>query len=526
MELELNPAQTSLLLAKRELDLERRRAQIRTENGLLGYHPHPKQHGFHAAASYHYRYMRTGNRFGKSEMGAAEDVAFALGYRPWYPEGDPLRYLGIPNHPTKGLIITVDWDKSKEVFTENSADGPNLGKLFKYIPRNCLGQPTKNHSGKIDRIPVKHRSGGWSVIHLDTVASFKQNPLAFESGSWDWLHVDEPIPEAAYKAIIRGFADRDGKAWFTCTPLSEPWIDSKFIPDMEDQTKADLTVAHGDFWMDTGSSYDNPYNTIEAINRVMAQYTDEERETRLTGIPKAYHGLVFKEFSWNLHVLKNPPPGWRDWSTPPSNYCIRYAIDYHFRKNDAVLFIATSPQEISYVYEEIWEQLLIDDEVLRIKSVLGSHVAQPGLVDPLASTPNKVTDSTAMDEYRRLGLAVLPATKDPVNGIRAVKSLLKARTKTNQPVLYFNPACRRTLFEISRGFIWDDDENKPIKKNDDMMENLHRLALQGLTYIEPAGEHDYSVIPKRDLFENVIDAAAFLRDPGLRREERPNRYLA
>lgn len=487
----------SVLLARRELALEKRQQELFLENQITFYAPHEKQQAFHANALARYRYARTGNRFGKSEMGAAEDVAFALGYRPWIPKGNPLRTLGIPPFPTKGLVVTTDWDKSKEVFTEQ--EGTNKGKLIKYIPKAALGQPTRNHSGAIDRIPIKHVSGGWSVIHLDTVKSYKQNPLGQESSVWDWAHIDEPCPEGMWKAIARGLVDRGGRGWFTCTPLTEPWIDEAFVPDLEAGRGLETTIiSSGDRWMMTGSMSDNPHNTPEDIKSFMAWLTDDEKEARLHGLPTSFAGLVFKEFSWNKHVLQDPPKGWKDWNTPPKDWCIRYAIDYHFRKNDAVLFIATSPQGISVVYGEFWQQMLIEEEVQCIKDFLGTHPSQPGIVDPLASTPNKLTETTAMDEYRRLGLAVIPATKDPVNGIRSVKATLKARDKHDRPVLFFNTNLRRTLFEISRGFVWDGDENKPVKKNDDMMENLHRLCLQGLTYIEPAGEYDYTPVSLPD----------------------------
>lgn len=490
-----------LLLARRELALEQRAKELRRENQITFYTPHEKQSAFHANAAFRYRYARTGNRFGKSEMGAAEDVAFALGYRPWLREGDPLRILGIPLHPTKGLVVTTDWDKSKEVFTEQ--EGTNVGKLIKYIPRSALGQPTRNHSGAIDRIPVQHISGGWSVIHLDTVKSYKQNPLGQESSVWDWCHIDEPCPEGMWKAIARGLVDRGGRGWFTCTPLTEPWIDDAFVPDLGADRGLDATTFEsGDRWMMTGSMTDNPFNTKEDIDSFMSWLTDDEKDARLHGLPTSFAGLVFKEFRWDQHVLTEERLklffGWNNAHTPPKDWCIRFAIDYHFRKNDAVLFIATSPQNISICYAELWEQMLIEDEVKRINEVLGSHTPLPGIVDPLASTPNKMTETTAMDEYRRLGLPVIPATKDPVNGIRAVKATLKAREKRGLPVLYVMDHLRRTLFEISRGFVWDGDENKPVKKNDDMMENLHRMCLQGLVYIEPTGEYDYAPIRVRD----------------------------
>ena len=481
-----------LNLKRRELSLLKRRSELQRTNALAFFAPHPKQVLFFSNAKYRFRYARTGNRFGKSEMGAAEDISFALGYRPWIPEGDPYRTLGLPSHPTKGLIVTTDWDKSKEVFTEQ--EGTNLGKLFRYIPDNKLGRPTRNHSGAIDRIPVKHISGGWSIIHLDTVKSYKQNPLGQESSVWDWAHIDEPIPEGMWKAIVRGLTDRGGRAWFTCTPLSEPWIDEAFVPNLEDQSKENLAEIFSDVdsrWMMTGSMDDNPYLSAEDIELTLSWYTDEEKEARRNGIPTSYAGIVYKEFNWNDHVRIAPPPGWESWDKPPANACIRWGLDYHFRKNDAILFTATMPDERTYVWAELWQPMLVEEEVQEIKHVLGGRVPLPGLVDPLASTPNKLTDTTAMDEFRRLGLAVVPATKDPVNGIRAVKAILKYRDKQGIPGLVFNASLKRTLFEISRGFIWDGENNKPIKENDDMLENLYRICLQGLTYIEPATDADY-----------------------------------
>lgn len=521
---------TELYLARRRLQLARREAELRRDNAIAFFQPHPKQITFfEAAAKYRYRYARTGNRFGKSEMGSAEDISFALGYRPWFPEGDPRRTAGIPPHETKGLIVCTTWKKSQEVFTE--MQGGNRGKLFKYIPASALGTPSRNHSGFIDRIPVRHISGRWSIIHIDTIEGYKKNPLAQESSVWDWVHIDEPIPEKMWKAIARGLVDRGGSAWFTCTPLTEPWIDEAFVPDLGSDRGESVSFTNGDRFMMTGSMYDNPHNTESDIQSFLSWLTPEEQECRINGLPTSFSGLVYKEFSWTDHVLKTLPPGWSTWSTPPPDYCVRFAIDYHFRKNDAVLFIATSPQNIHYVYAELWRQMLLEEEVSAIKDILGKHVPQPGLVDPLASTPGKVTEITAMDEYRRLGLPVLPATKDPVNGIRAVKSQLKARDKHGRPVIFFNPACSRTLFEISRGFVWDDDENRPIKKNDDMMENLYRLCLDGLPYVEPATAEDYKPIQPTDFSTNVVEfpdllSSGFDDDKKDRARKYANRYRA
>jgi hypothetical protein len=492
---------SDLLLLRREVQLEKRKQELLRTHAIFFYTPHSKQALFHDAADFHYRYARTGNRFGKSEMGAAEDVAFALGYRPWLPENDPKRTKGIPNHPTKGLIVSIDWDKSEEAFTS-----VETGKLFKYIPKDCFISYEKNHSGSIDLIRVKHKSGGTSTIHLDTVKSFKQNPLGQETSHWDWIHYDEPPEEGMYKANIRGLMDHDGRVWFTCTPLEQPWIDTLFVPDLQEQIKSDIGVeAQGDFWMMTGATDDNPYLTQKSIERVMAQYTPDERETRRSGVPRAYSGLVYKEARWEVHVRKDPPPGWKAWFAPPQDHTLRFAIDYHPRKPHHVMFIATSPQEYHYIYAELFVSCLMSELVADIRLCL--HLREPtvpGLIDPLSDTPNRVTDITPLEEVLRLGLPVVAATKDPYNGILKVKELFSARDRKGNPIIVVNSACRRTTFELFRGYIWDADTNKPKKENDDAMENLYRLALQGLTYIEPATINDFVAIKPRDFATPTI----------------------
>lgn len=501
----------SLALLRYEVQLEEQLSQKERDFAIAFFQPHAKQQQFYAAAGYHYRYARTGNRFGKSEMGAAEDIAFALGERPWYPEGHPLRVLGIPNHATKGLIITTDWDKSTEVFTET--EGEKVGKLIKYIPKRSLVSMTKNHSGAIDRIIVKHKNGGNSIIRLDTVKSYKQNPLGQESGDNDWIHIDEPCPEGMWKAAARGLVDRKGHAWFTCTPISEPWIDAAFIPDLSDQTKSSIENQISETmsrWMMTGSMDDNPYNTPDTIALYMSWLTDEEKEARRHGIPLAYSGLVYKEFKWSSHVLDEPPVGWKDWLHPPADHCVRFAIDYHTRKNHHVLFIATSPSETHYVFAELWLNVLIPELVEEIKAVLsGRELACPGIIDPLANTENQVTGITEIDKINQLGLPVMPATKDPHNGILKVKEVLKTRDRAGYPILYVSKQCPRFLFEISRGFIWDGDTNKPVKLNDDAMENFYRLCLQGLTYIPPSEDSDYSPTFRRDPGHTSINPFEF-----------------
>src|ERR1017187_1999234 len=115
-------AQARLLAAK--VDAVKR-------DGLPFYRPHPKQDKFHRSLSKR-RGVFTGNRFGKSHMGMAEDCAWLRGERVWYPTTDPARRSGIPQHPVKGLIIANDWDKVQEIFTGQD------GKLWRMLPSGLV----------------------------------------------------------------------------------------------------------------------------------------------------------------------------------------------------------------------------------------------------------------------------------------------------------------------------------------------------------------------------------------------------
>ena len=484
----------------------RQKVEAVKANGISFYKPHRKQDLFHRAGNYKYRYIRSGNRFGKSDCGAAEDIAFALGERPWYDKSDPARYLGIPKHPTKGLIICEDFDKSTEIFTNTKGD--RLGKLFKLLPNGCYDSKSlhRNHSGAIDQIIVKRPTdlgGGASAIHIDTVKSFKQNKMSQESSDWDWLHGDEPFPKAMFDGIARGLMDRGGKFWCLCTPLSEMWINDFFVPSRATKIiDSDPLVSSAHRWMITGSTYDNPYVSPEEIKLYEENLTADDIQCRINGIPLALSGLVYKEFSDDRHIYRELPKGWVDFDQPPLDYTIRLAIDPHARTPHAVLFAATAPTGEVFFFHEMFDQCPISVLANRIKDRIeriptkarGSNKSSGNkfldrfvalaMVDPIAYNPNPIDNRTWADEFMANGLFLQKAPKDLTHGIQAVKQQLRI-TKN----LFFSPLLKRTRWEFDH-YIWDEQKDKPVDKDDHMMECLYRLVISGLGYIAPTSDDD------------------------------------
>jgi hypothetical protein len=478
----------------------KRLAELKKQNGILFYKPHKKQDEFHRNGKRKRRYVRTGNRFGKSTMGGAEDVAWARGEREWYPKGDERRTAGIPKHSTKGLIICADWDKAHEIFT-NPVKGQAQGKLFKFLAPETIVRTSRNNAGVISEITVKCIHGGESTIMLDTVKSYMSNPLGQESSDWDWIHVDEPCPKPMWVANSRGLIDRHGSAWFTCTPIDQPWINDMFVPrDQFRLTTGETILKDEDHMMIVGTSYDNEYNTPAALAMFEADLTEQEIECRIRGIPMALSGLVYKEFHPSDSLYRGTPYGWQDPMTPPENYTIRLAIDPHPQVPHAVLFSATSPEGIVYFFAEIFRKFTSPTEFCEaINAVVGTRHVQIFLCDPAAYVPSNIDQSVLADHLIEGGIYVEKASKDLSRGILMTQAALNS-TITSPA----GKVCKKLLFgEHLTETRWEFDHytwnlkrpNHPIDKDDHMMENLYRLVLEGLDYITPDNEDEYKYIP-------------------------------
>lgn len=466
------------LLKQREIDA--------ATLGVAMYRPHPKQDKFHRLGNFKFRYLRTGNRFGKSDCGSAEDVAWALGERPWYSKDDPARYVGIPQKCNKILILCTDWGKAKSVFT-NETTGKTQGKLWKWIPKGSFVRRSTNHSGEINQVVVKSVWGGESIIVIDTVAAYKQNSLRGESDWYDAIHVDEPIPQEMWTSFARGLVDTGGKAWFTCTPLMEPWINRFFIPS----SRIVLNEAEPNYFQDSkqrtnrvvivGTSYDNPFVAPEDIDEVMDGFSDRERTARLFGRPIDQAGTVHWPFN-DEHVYYETPPGWADVNIPPLDYTVRCHIDFHRCTPYAVLFSATAPDGTVYFFDEIWEQCSTDSIAYQIQQKLKNYFVPIIWMDPSGFIKTMQEETTFADDLINYGIVAEKASKDLTRGINMTNNMLQMSGK-----LKFGNHLHRTLFEFE-SYVYDDPEKKPDKprdKNDHMMEGLHRLCLGGLDYINP-----------------------------------------
>lgn len=465
------------------------KVELIKRNGLEFYRPHAGQDSFHAAgAKVRRRYVRTGNRFGKSTAGCAEDVAWLLGERCWYKhpfdikdregklirrheggEHHPLVRGGIPQHPVKLLTTGADWDKISEVWT-NEQDG----KVWRFLPQGLVRKVHRNSVGCICKIDCVNGSS-WT---FESVKGFKYDQQSAESSDWDAIHYDEPLPEKMRKALARGLIDRGGHEWFTLTPLTEFWINDYFFPsDTAGKPRSDV-------WTLCGNTYDNIYLNAENIAAYEADLNEDERQCRIEGLPLELAGLVYKEFKWDKHVLADVPYGWGSFLDPAEDHTIYYAIDPHPRKPHAILYCAISPYGIHHYFCDYFKSGIASDLADNILDVLRSprgftRRLGRGIMDPLGFIDEPSTKTNMQTELADLGIYVDKAVKSLDHGIIRVKGQLKA-----PGAIFFTPNCARTLWEIQR-YCWDSEKERPVDDNDHMMENLYRMELSEMRWIDP-----------------------------------------
>lgn len=449
----------------RELELLKRKAALVKSNGLLFYKPYETQGKFHASTAKR-RAFFAGNRTGKSTCGVAEDCAWLLGERPWLPEGDPARTSGIPRRPVKLLVLTIDWDKVDEIFTSERGDNP--GKLWRYIPQDMVKSKRRNHVGVIDFIELKNGS----TIYFDTVRAWLSNPNSVESSDHDAIHVDEPIPEQMWKGAARGLIDRGGCAWFTLTPLTEPWINDMFTSGREDH------------WYVRASIYDNPYLSRADIAMFEATLSEEEKQCRLLGQPLDKAGMVYKEFMFDRHVLKEIPKGWDSFLEPPKDYTYYVYIDPHPKTNHAVQFWAIPPGgHPRFCYDEIYAHPTIEGLCEMIKGRLDGRQLMWAKCDPWVFNEDPVSGLCYSAEFFTHGIPVERAQKNPGGAILKGQALLKEDPAS----VFFSPHMTETLYEFGH-YVWAFHQgrptNKPVDKDDHMMECFGRAVLDDLHYID------------------------------------------
>jgi hypothetical protein len=312
------------------------------------------------------------------------------------------------------------------------------------------------------------------------IMSNNQDHKEHEGWNGDLLLYDEPCKRDIYVANARGLVDRRGREVFAATLLGEAWIDRDIVKKVGPDGKPDKTV----FWIN-GTIYDNVGYGIskEGADEFLVKLTDNEKQARIYGIPEYMQGLVYPQFNRKEHL-------W-GWFKTPLHWMVDIGIDVHPREKQAILFVATDERNDRYICDEIWDNgdgTWVGEEIVR-RITRNSYRVNRIIIDPLSKGDQNNQETTYQKIFTvlaRHGFTLETASKDKDAGILEVKKHL--RGPNNKPSIFLLDNCMRTLMEIE-GYLWNKDTNKPLDKDDHMLENLYRICLLNTKYVEPEEEN-------------------------------------
>lgn len=203
-----------------------------------------------------------GNRSGKTTMGVKEDVWVATNTHPFVK----------PPVPNRGRIGVTDFKVLEQVIWP---------KIAETLPWDMVADTIKGAKGLITGVYFKNGS-------FFDIMSYEQMPMKWESVDLDWVHFDEPPPLNIWRATRARLIDRDGRVWFTLTPLEEPWLYD------EVWEQCGLNPRYWGMMLDTRK---NPYLSRKAVNTFVDEIAEDEYEARVEGKFKHLVGRVFKQYT-------------------------------------------------------------------------------------------------------------------------------------------------------------------------------------------------------------------------------------
>ncbi len=326
------------------------------------------------------------------------------------------------------------------------------------------------------------------------IMTFDQDVKEFESTNLGWIWLDEPPPEPIYKACISRLR-RGGILWMTFTPLTGcAWVYDTIIANKDNEAGKRFYL-EADVWSAVKGIGVRGFLEEENVRRMIAQYNPEDMQARVDGKFQHLTGLVFKQFSRSIHVVRPFPITMKD-------FTVYEMLDPHPRNPDAVMWLAVDRKGTKYVVDELFIKVNSDKELAeRIKSKASNYRVHYRMADPSAFVANQHDadrpEKTLAEKLAALGLTYSEAPKLRTMSDRRIKDALDYQSAGDHfirsPELYVFDTCERTLFEFDH-YRWQewtgkqgdqhDSKEKPVDKDDHMIENLGRGLIIEPKFIE------------------------------------------
>jgi phage terminase large subunit-like protein len=361
--------------------------------------------------------------------------------------------------------------------------GPLATEIHKWWPKGRYQEFKGGHN-----YVSLYKAGEWIL----EVMTYEQLPEQHEGANLGLVMFNEPPPKNLWTPNISRLR-AGGMAVVGMTPLTEAgWIFDDVVPRHEQFiVYADVEAAckqHGI----------RGHLEHSQIEKMIAEYDHDEREARIEGKALYLKGLIYKQFSTHVHVLKETV-------LPPANATIFQSVDPHSDKPFASLWAFVDARGDVYIYDEWpnidfykWRncQLSIPEYVQIFRDKEQGHPAPTKrIIDrhfAEVSHLSGMTRKTLRDEFRDVGVDFTPsyqALEEVDTGIAKVREYLTFNSDrpmdwTNKPKLFINPHCVNTIKSFQR---WSRDPKtgKVQDEHKDFMDCVRYLLMADPVVDEP-----------------------------------------
>ena len=482
------------------------------------------------------RFLETGEKAGKTMIGLAEDIAHAMGFRPWLAKDDPDFKINI-RVPNQGLIGCMTM--------EQSVDQKIKPELERLIPAHCQAEFKNNQQGHLKEVTIPYDYFGNPCGSTISIRSYNQMAETYLGIDNDFYHWDEPPPSDVLTAAERGKVITNAPSWFTMTPLSQPYIYDKFAIRAFNNGGDDQEIAvfKGRIWdncqdwckdcdctIEENQPENFPVGQLRPVNvcpkcgmimgfapragidEYLKTLDADERDARENGNWAHLSGLVYKELDREVHQYED--------HEIPEDWMKVECVDPHDARPTRWLFGAVSPEDIIingkaanrvYWFSYLLANGNIDEIARKVKvkrAEYGYREAKLVILDAKfgAKTVKTGADETTWEEeLRKAGINnIVLSQSAPGNialGHKRVKEYLKphysvVKDKEVPGMLFAREGCKgaRSPWQDMSNYQWKTGTDKPEEAYKDFADTVRYFALEQPIYKRPEKDMDMRMV--------------------------------